>query len=73
MKQPRIAIVHDWFQDKGGAENVITSLLNVYPDANFFALVDFFDDKQRQEVLKGKNVTYTFIQKLPFAKKIFTW
>ena len=67
----RIAIVHDWFQDRGGAESVITSLLNIYPNADFFALVDFFDDQQRKEVLNGKNVTYSFIQKLPFAKKIF--
>jgi len=71
MNHSKIAIVHDWFQDKGGAENVIASLLNIYPDADFFALVDFFDDQQRKEVLNGKNVTYSFIQKLPFAKKIF--
>lgn len=32
----KIAIVHDWFQDKGGAENVISSLLNLYPEADFF-------------------------------------
>jgi len=71
MKNTKIAIVHDWFQDKGGAENVIASLLNIYPDADFFALVDFFDDQQRKEVLNNKKVTYSFIQKLPFAKKIF--
>ena len=71
MKNSKIAIIHDWYQDKGGAENVISSLLNLYPDADFFALVDFFDDQQRKEVLNGKKVTYSFIQKLPFAKKIF--
>jgi len=71
MGKCRVAIIHDWYQEKGGAENVISSLLNVYPDADFFALVDFFNDHHRQEVLKGKKVTYTFIQKLPFAKKIF--
>ncbi|BAF71305.1 glycosyltransferase [Sulfurovum sp. NBC37-1] len=71
MPNPKIAIIHDWYQNKGGAENVISSLLNLYPDADFFALVDFFDDQKRQDVLKGKKVTYTFIQRLPFAKKIF--
>lgn len=69
----KIAIVHDWFQDKGGAENVISSLLNLYPEADFFALVDFFDDEQRKNILNGKNVTYTFIQNLPFAKQIFRY
>lgn len=67
----KVAIVHDWFQEKGGAENVVASLINIYPDADFFALVDFFDDQQRKNILKGKNVTYSFIQKLPFSKKIF--
>lgn len=71
MSSPKIAIIHDWYQDQGGAEHVISSLLKLYPDADFFALVDFFDDQQRKEVLNGKKVTYTFIQKLPFAKKIF--
>lgn len=71
MTNRKIAIIHDWYQDKGGAENVITSLLNLYPDADLFALVDFFNDQQRKEVLKGKKATYTFIQRLPFAKKIF--
>ncbi len=71
MSNRKVAIIHDWYQDKGGAENVISSLLNLYPDADFFALVDFFDDQQRKDVLNGKKVTYTFIQRLPFAKKIF--
>jgi len=67
----KIAIVHDWFTEKGGAENVVASILKVYPNAEFFALVDFFDDKQRREILANKKVTTSFIQRLPFAKKIF--
>ncbi len=67
----KIAIVHDWFKIEGGAENVVTSLLNIYPDADFFSLVDFFTDEQRKKVLNGKKSTYTFIQRLPFARKYF--
>jgi len=67
----KVAIVHDWFTEKGGAENVVSSLLHLYPDADLFALVDFFDDRQRRKVLQGKNVTTTFIARLPFARKIF--
>jgi len=67
----KIAIVHDWYQEKGGAENVIVSLLHLYPEADLFALVDFFDEEKRQAVMQGKNVTTTFIQKLPFAQKFF--
>lgn len=67
----KVAIVHDWFKVEGGAENVVTSLLNIYPEADFFSLIDFFSDEQRKKVLSGKRSTYTFIQRLPFAKKYF--
>ncbi len=67
----KVAIVHDWFKIEGGAENVVTSLLNIYPEAEIFALVDFFTPAQRQKILQGKSVKTTFIQKLPFAKKSF--
>lgn len=67
----KIAIVHEWFDIKGGSENVVSSLLNIYPNADLFALVDFFDDDMRTKVLKGKSVTTTFIQNLPFSKKLF--
>lgn len=67
----KIAIVHDWFKIEGGAENVVTSLLNIYPEADFFSVVDFFTDAQRKKVLDGKRATYTFIQRLPFARKYF--
>jgi glycosyltransferase involved in cell wall biosynthesis len=63
--------VHDWFKVEGGAENVVTSLLNIYPEADFFSVVDFFTDAQRKKILGGKKATYTFIQRLPFAKKYF--
>ena len=66
-----IAIVHDWFTEKGGAENVVSELLDLFPEAEFFSLVDFFDTEQRRQVLRDKHVTTTFIQRLPFAKKIF--
>lgn len=67
----KIAIVHDWFTEKGGAENVVSELLILYPEAEFFALVDFFDDSQRKSILQSKKVTTTFIERLPFAKKYF--
>ncbi|WP_456382402.1 glycosyltransferase [Hydrogenimonas sp.] len=65
--------MHDWFTEKGGAENVVSSLLEIFPDAEFFALVDFFDDEQRKKVLKNKKVTTTFIERLPFAKRLFRY
>jgi glycosyltransferase involved in cell wall biosynthesis len=67
----KVAIVHDWYDTPGGAEKVIQALLEIYPDADLFALVDFFDKQDRDRYLFGKSVNVSFIQKLPFASSKF--
>lgn len=64
----KVAIVHDWLTDVGGAEKVLQQLLICYPNAELFTVVDFFPEKARKELLFGKLATTTFIQKLPFSK-----
>jgi glycosyltransferase involved in cell wall biosynthesis len=63
----KTAIVCDWLVAIGGAEKFLGHLLNCYPNADLFAVVDFIDADQR-EFLRNKPVKTTFIQKLPFAK-----
>ncbi len=65
----RVALVQDWFTVNGGAEKVIREMINLYPDADVFALVDFLNDTDRMHILNGKRVTTTFIQQLPFSRK----
>ena len=67
----RVAIIHDWLVTNGGAEKVLRAIIDLYPDADIFSLVDFLDEQERQEVLNGKRATTSFIQKLPFAKTDF--
>lgn len=62
------ALVHDWFNTYAGAEKCIASFTNIYDDFDFFSLVDYFNQKDRDEVLKGSYVETSFIQKLPFSK-----
>jgi glycosyltransferase involved in cell wall biosynthesis len=64
----KIAIVTDWLVVYGGAEKVLEQILEVFPEADLFSLVDFLPEHQRK-IIHNKNVTTTFIQKLPFAKK----
>ena len=66
----KIAIVHEWFDTYAGSEKVLEQMLNVYPDADLFAVVDFLPDGKRG-FIKDKNVTTTFIQNLPKAKERF--
>ena len=65
---PRIAIVHDWLPLYGGAERVLEQMLEVFPDADLFSVVDLIKPGQRQ-FLKDKPVATTFIQKLPFVRR----
>lgn len=64
----KIAIVHEWFVNYAGSEKVIEQLLNIYPDADLYSVVDFLPEKDRG-FIHNKKVGTTFIQKLPFAKK----
>lgn len=64
----RIAIVHDWLTQFGGAEQVLAELLNLFPTADLFSLIDFLPQSQRG-LLRGKKVQTSFLQSVPFARK----
>lgn len=66
----KVAIVHEWFDTYAGSEKVLEQILNVYPDADLFAVVDFLPDDKRG-FIKNKSVTTTFVQKLYKAKSKF--
>jgi len=64
----KIAIVCDWLVTYAGAERVLEQILNIYPQADLYSVVDFIPENQRG-FIKHKKVQTTFIQNLPFAKK----
>lgn len=66
----KIAIVHEWFTSHAGSEKVVEQILNIYPHADLYSLVDFLPPHQRA-FIKNKVVNTSFIQTLPFAKKAF--
>jgi glycosyltransferase involved in cell wall biosynthesis len=61
----KVAIVHDWLVAPGGAEKVLEQMIQCFPDADLFSLVDFLDDRAP---VCGKAVTTSFIQRLPRAR-----
>ena len=63
------ALVHDWYCTIGGGEMVVKTLNEIWDDFDHFSLIDTFNDIKRKEILNGKNVTTSFIQKLPTAKR----
>ncbi|CAD6510167.1 hypothetical protein LMG27952_00351 [Paraburkholderia hiiakae] len=62
----KVAIVHDWLVVSGGAEKVLQQIIECFPDADLFSLVDFLEDRS---VVRGKPVQTSFIQHLPFARR----
>lgn len=62
------ALIHDWYYINGGAEKVVKSLNTIYQDFDHFALVDFLDENDRDEILNGAKVNTSFIQNLPTSK-----
>lgn len=69
----KLAIVHEWFNEVGGAEKCVESFLNIWENADVYSLIDFFDEKKRNTILKGKKVNTSFIQRLPKAKEKYRY
>ncbi|HTJ89896.1 MAG TPA: glycosyltransferase [Acidocella sp.] len=66
----RVAIVHEWLEHYAGSERVLAQLLECYPEADIFTVVDFLPAEERG-FLDGHKVTTSFIQKLPLARARF--
>lgn len=64
----KIALVHDWLVTFAGAEKVLKELLELYPQADLFSVIDFLSDEDREKI-GNKRAKTTFIQKIPFSKK----
>ncbi len=63
----KTAVVHDWLVTYAGAEMVLEQILNCFPQADLFSLVDFLPPDSRG-FIQNKKVATSFIQRLPFAK-----
>ena len=66
----KVAIVHEWFTSHAGSEKVVEQILQLYPHADLYSLVDFLPPPLRH-IIQNKPVNTSFIQKLPFAERHF--
>lgn len=64
----KIAIIHDWLVTYAGAEKVLEKIIEIYPNADLYSIVDTLD-KNNRKFLKNKEVKTSFIQNLPYVKK----
>ncbi|MBU1613191.1 MAG: glycosyltransferase [bacterium] len=66
----RIALVHDYLSQDGGAERVLKAMHEIWPEAPIFVL---FHDKEKIDYFPLENIRESFIAKLPFFKTHFQW
>lgn len=69
----KVAIVHDYLKEYGGAERVVEALLEIWPDAPVYTTVFLpeFAGPHRARVEKW-NVQTSFLQKIPFKGKLIS-
>ncbi len=66
LQDKKIAIVCDWIKDWGGAELVLSHILEVFPQADIYTSVFW---QHKNPIFAGKKITPSFIQKIPFLNK----
>jgi glycosyltransferase involved in cell wall biosynthesis len=63
----RLAIVQYWFAPCGGAERVVEALAEMFPQADFYALVA--DPGAIPKGLRGRSLTTSFVSRIPGSKR----
>lgn len=62
----RVALVHDYLNQFGGAERVLKVLMGLFPHAPVFTLVH--DPKVTRGVLDARRIRTSFLQRVPLAR-----
>lgn len=67
----KIAIVHDYLNQFGGAERVLAALHEIYPAAPIFT--SMYDEKRMPAIFRKMDIRTSFMQKLPFIFKLYRY
>lgn len=66
----KIAVVCDSMSAYGGAERVIEQILQIYPSADLFTVLDVIPENQRS-FLRKRNIQSSFLQSLPYIASYY--
>lgn len=66
----KIALVHDYLSQDGGAEQVLRSFIDLYPGAPVFVL---FHDKNKIQEFNEVKIQESFFKYLPFGRSKYQW
>jgi len=65
----KLAIVHDYLNQFGGAERVVCALHELYPDAPIYTAI--YDEKKMPPAFQRMDIRTSFLQKVPFIMPFF--
>ena len=63
MTTQRIALVHDWLNQMGGAENVLEELVDLFPGTPVYTSI--YDRARMPATYRAWDIRTTFMQRLP--------
>ncbi len=66
----KVALVHDWITNIGGAEKVLETIYEIFPESDIYTL---FYEKDKIKNIDIKKIKTSFLQKLPFINKIYRY
>ena len=66
----KIALVHDYLSQDGGAERVLKALHEIWPKAPIFVL---FHDRKKITGFTNADIRESFLARLPFGKSQYQW
>jgi glycosyltransferase involved in cell wall biosynthesis len=66
----KLALVHDYLSQDGGAERVLQAFHEVWPEAPIFVL---FHDRNKLKQFAGADIKESFISKLPYGRTKYQW
>lgn len=67
----RVALVHDYLNQRGGAERVFAHIARAYPDAPIYTAL--FDPRQTGDLVDAARVHTSFLAKIPGANAYFRY
>lgn len=67
----KIALIHDHLAQDGGAEKVLQSFQELYPNAPTYTL--FYDKNRANVAFQGKKIFTSYLQKMPFGLRRYQW
>lgn len=66
----KVALIHDWLVNYGGAERVVEEILSIFPDADIYTLV--YDKKKMAAHFPPEKVHTSYIQHWLYGPRLYT-